>query len=66
MSMSMQEKGRKHRTDGQNFYESGGETLAPACGHIVRHKLSDFATGSDGGHRNEPGGGEFSWLFFWE
>lgn len=48
--MSMQEKGRKHRTDGQNFYESGGETLAPACGHGRRHPYTNVVPWK-GAHR---------------
>lgn len=50
MSMSMQEKGRKHRTDGQNFYESGGETHAPACGHGRRHPYTNVVPWK-GAHR---------------
>ena len=50
MSMSMQEKGRKHRTDGQNFYESGGETHAPACGHGRRRPYTNVVLWK-GAHR---------------
>lgn len=48
--MSMQEKGRKHRTDGQNFYESGGETHAPACGHGRRRPYTNVVPWK-GAHR---------------
>lgn len=48
--MSMQEKGRKHRTDGQNFYESGRETHAPACGHGRRHPYTNVVPWK-GAHR---------------
>ena len=48
--MSMQEKGRKHGADWQNFYESGRETLAPACGHGRRHPYTNVVPWK-GAHR---------------
>lgn len=48
--MSMQEKGRKHGADWQNFYESGRETLAPACGHGRRRPYTNVVPWK-GAHR---------------